>query len=151
MCISGWIKSSLSACSPSNIPRWTRVHLRAVPFGILKRLIERRPCSTQAANVSLGTVLSSVSQWFLGLWLSLVRKSSVPRGSPGEKQLWEHTYNEPAHTGCYSSLRQRNIKCRAVVAHAFNSSTWESEASGFLSSRPAWFTEWVPGQPGLYR
>jgi hypothetical protein len=24
--------------------------------------------------------------------------------------------------------------------------TWEAEAGGFLSSRPAWSTEWVPGQ-----
>jgi hypothetical protein len=36
-----------------------------------------------------------------------------------------------------------------VVAHAFNPSTWEAEAGGFLSSRPAWSTKWVPGQPGL--
>jgi hypothetical protein len=28
-----------------------------------------------------------------------------------------------------------------VVAHAFNPSTWEAEAGGFLSSRPAWSTE----------
>jgi hypothetical protein len=48
-------------------------------------------------------------------------------------------------------------KCRegfcgqAVVLHAFNPSTWEAEAGGFLSSRPAWSTEWVPGQPGLHR
>jgi hypothetical protein len=38
-----------------------------------------------------------------------------------------------------------------VVVHAFNPSTWEAEAGGFLSLRPAWFTKWVPGQPGLYR
>jgi hypothetical protein len=38
-----------------------------------------------------------------------------------------------------------------VVAHAFDPSTWEAEAGGFLGSRPAWFTEWVPGQPGLHR
>jgi hypothetical protein len=30
---------------------------------------------------------------------------------------------------------------QAVVAHAFNPSTWETEAGGFLSSRPAWSTE----------
>jgi hypothetical protein len=29
----------------------------------------------------------------------------------------------------------------AVVAHAFNPSTWEAEAGRFLSSRPAWSTE----------
>jgi hypothetical protein len=38
-----------------------------------------------------------------------------------------------------------------VVVHAFNPSTREAEAGGFLSSRPAWSTEWVPGQPGLHR
>jgi hypothetical protein len=38
-----------------------------------------------------------------------------------------------------------------VVAHAFNPSTWEAEAGGFLSSRPAWSTERVPGHPGLHR
>jgi hypothetical protein len=30
---------------------------------------------------------------------------------------------------------------QAVVAHAFNPSTWEAEAGGFLSSRPVWCTE----------
>jgi hypothetical protein len=29
----------------------------------------------------------------------------------------------------------------AVVTHAFNPSTWEAEAGGFLSLRPAWSTE----------
>jgi hypothetical protein len=38
-----------------------------------------------------------------------------------------------------------------VVAHTFNPSTREAEAGGFLSSRPAWSTKRVPGQPGLYR
>jgi major histocompatibility complex class I len=28
-----------------------------------------------------------------------------------------------------------------VVVHVFNPSTWEAEAGGFLSLRPAWSTE----------
>jgi hypothetical protein len=40
---------------------------------------------------------------------------------------------------------------RAVVVHPFNPSIWEAEGGGFLSSRPAWSTEWVPRQAGLYR
>ena len=28
-----------------------------------------------------------------------------------------------------------------VAAHTFNPSTWEAEAGGFLSSRPAWYTK----------
>ena len=36
-----------------------------------------------------------------------------------------------------------------MVAHAFNPSIWKAEVGGFLSSRPAWSTEWVPGLPGL--
>jgi hypothetical protein len=30
---------------------------------------------------------------------------------------------------------------RAVMAHAFNASTWKAEAGGFLSSRSAWSIE----------
>jgi hypothetical protein len=37
-----------------------------------------------------------------------------------------------------------------VVVHTYNSNTWETEAGGFLISRPTWSTEWVPEQPGLY-
>ena len=48
-----------------------------------------------------------------------------------------------------AGLRPR--KSQAVVVHAFKPSTWEAEEGGFLSSTPAWSTEWVPGQPGLYR
>jgi hypothetical protein len=35
----------------------------------------------------------------------------------------------------------RVILSRAVVAHAFNPSTWEAEAGRFLSSRPALSTK----------
>jgi hypothetical protein len=45
----------------------------------------------------------------------------------------------------------KSLHSRAVVAHTINLSTWEAEAGGFLGSRPAWFTERVPGQPGLHR
>jgi hypothetical protein len=38
-----------------------------------------------------------------------------------------------------------------VVAYTFNPSTWEAEEGGSLSSRPAWSTEWILGQPGLHR
>jgi hypothetical protein len=36
------------------------------------------------------------------------------------------------------------------VVHAFNLSTWEAEAGGSLSLRPAWFTKQVPRQPALH-
>jgi hypothetical protein len=36
---------------------------------------------------------------------------------------------------------KKKIYDRAVVVHAFNPSTWEAEAGGFLSSRTAWSTE----------
>jgi hypothetical protein len=50
----------------------------------------------------------------------------------------------------YTKSWYKLFACRPVVAHAFNPSTWEAEAGGFLSLRPAWSTEW-PGQPKLYR
>jgi hypothetical protein len=48
----------------------------------------------------------------------------------------------PADLAMYKLLV---IKTRAsswaVMAHALNPSTWEAEAGGFLSLRPAWSTE----------
>jgi hypothetical protein len=70
----------------------------------------------------------------------------------GELPMW-------AYINCsmcaLTGLKYKNILVGwAVVAHTFNPSTWEAEAafiSEFLSSRPAWSTEWVLGQPGLHR
>ena len=44
-----------------------------------------------------------------------------------------------------------NKEMGQAVAPAFNPSTWEAEAGGFLSLRPAWSTEWALGQPGMHR
>ena len=49
------------------------------------------------------------------------------------------------------SGNKKDTFSQVVVAHAFNPSTWVAEEGGFLSSRPAWSTEWVPGQPVLHR
>jgi hypothetical protein len=40
-----------------------------------------------------------------------------------------------------SVLSFKTYSSHAVVAHTFNPSTWEAEAGGFLSSRPAWSTK----------
>jgi hypothetical protein len=40
-------------------------------------------------------------------------------------------------------LIKNSVVSRAVVAHAFNPSTWEAEAGGSPSLRPAWFSEGV--------
>jgi len=56
---------------------------------------------------------------------------------------------------CKSSTGREFVKFgavqRGVGVHTFNPSTGEAQAGGFLSSRPFWFTNLVPGQPGLYR
>jgi hypothetical protein len=43
------------------------------------------------------------------------------------------------YIGIRAGLRMR-FKL-GVMAHTFNPSTWEAEAGGFLSSRPAWSTK----------
>jgi hypothetical protein len=45
----------------------------------------------------------------------------------------------------------RTFAASHVAEQAFNPNTREAEAGGLLSSRPAWSTEWVPGQPGIHR
>jgi hypothetical protein len=74
---------------------------------------------------------------------------------------WRHysSYSPPLHLIVNSKDGKiikllLNLKMNVkpgVVAHAFNPSTREAEADRFLSSMPAWSTEWVPGQQGLYR
>ena len=53
--------------------------------------------------------------------------------------------NESSLTGesrdSHFSYFFKKLTGRAVVAHAFNPSTWEAEAGRFLSSRPAWSTK----------
>jgi hypothetical protein len=49
-----------------------------------------------------------------------------------------------------SSIQSKQRKL-GMVAHTFNSSTREAEVGGLLSSRPAWSTKGVPGQPRLHR
>jgi hypothetical protein len=50
-------------------------------------------------------------------------------------------------------MRQSHLEGETVlgvVAHPFNPKTWEAEASGFLSLKPSWSTEWVAGQPVIH-
>jgi hypothetical protein len=42
---------------------------------------------------------------------------------------------------CLEKQIIKNHHSQAVVAHAFNPSTWKAEAGRFLCSRPAWSTE----------
>jgi predicted RNase H-like nuclease len=55
------------------------------------------------------------------------------------------------HHNCFCEYLMAKQNKLGVMAQAFNPSTREAEAGEFLSSRPAWSTEWVPGQPGLHR
>jgi hypothetical protein len=50
-----------------------------------------------------------------------------------------------------SALSKLNGNKSHMVAHTFHPSTQEAEAGGSLSSRSAWSTEWVLGQPGQHR
>jgi hypothetical protein len=59
--------------------------------------------------------------------------------------------NRTKHKSSFKFTESQDFVPRTVVEHAFNPSPWEAEAGGSLSLRPAWSTEWVPGQPGLYR
>ena len=52
--------------------------------------------------------------------------------------------------GIQSEVKMETLQL-GVVVHAFSPSTQEAEKGGSLSSRPAWSTKQVPGQPGLHR
>jgi hypothetical protein len=61
-------------------------------------------------------------------------------------RFWEGKWQNP------TPILDKSLgKTQVVVAHTFDPSTWEAEEGRFLSLRPDWFTEWVPGQLGLHR
>ena len=78
-------------------------------------------------------------------------KIKIKKGSKSfSTQGWALHHHLFSYT-TYLMLCLKEQTCLAVMVHAFNPSTWETEVGGFLSSRPAWSMEWVPGQQGLYR
>jgi hypothetical protein len=86
--------------------------------------------------LNLSSTLSSPEAWkVIILW------------GPGNRNVWWGCVVSNMNDDCIKKATLSG----AVVAHAFDPSTWEAEAGRFLSSRPAWSTEWVPGQPGLHR
>jgi hypothetical protein len=75
--------------------------------------------------------------WWWSQWLSNMHKASISSPTPQTKHIHTQMWVQDVMPG--------------MVAHAFNPSTPEAEAGRFLSSRPAWSTKWVPGQPELHR
>jgi hypothetical protein len=69
------------------------------------------------------------------------------RGQPGLQSKFQNSqgYTEKP---CHKNKTKHSNFRPGVVALTINPSTRKVEASRFLSSRPAWSTKWVPGQPG---
>ncbi|EDK96865.1 mCG1031692 [Mus musculus] len=67
----------------------------------------------------------------------------MQRKSSRKKQTKQQTRffgtSKSAQDTSISSFQHKDLS--GMVVHAFNPSTWEAEADGSLSSRPAWSTE----------
>jgi hypothetical protein len=108
-------------------------------------------------SLSLSLCLSVSVSVSLSLSLCLCLSVSVSLCSSLSLWHWRNSNMElclfyflESHFRLFYSQNRTTYK-PGVVAHAFNPSTWEAEASRFLSLRPAWSTKGVPGHPGLYR
>jgi hypothetical protein len=51
------------------------------------------------------------------------------------------SHNKYANIYCNGKQDKRKYIDWAVVVHTFNPRTWEAEAGGFLSLKPAWSTK----------
>jgi hypothetical protein len=57
----------------------------------------------------------------------------------GEEKVWDE--GQPEDSNDWIVKKKKKNKQPGEVAYAFNPSTPEAEAGGFLSSRPAWSTK----------
>jgi hypothetical protein len=104
----------------------------------------------RAPNLESATYTHSLS---LSLFLSLSHSLALTLLHPLKNSTMPFGWKKPTAT-LYSVVLSKKYRNKSgVVAHTFSPSTWEAEieAGRFLSSRSAWSTKWVPGQPGLHR
>jgi hypothetical protein len=72
--------------------------------------------------------------WLLGIELRTFRRAVSALNCGAISPAWQIS-------NLLKELKKYIYKGPGVVAQAFNPNTWEAEAGGFLSSRPAWSTE----------
>jgi hypothetical protein len=103
-------------------------------------LVRRTWCSSRDQGLVPSTsmeVHNHLSLWSQGIW------SLLP--DPGTRYTHGIDIHADTHTQKY--ILKVTFK-PSVVAQAFNPSTREAEAGGFLSLRPAWSTKWVQDSQG---
>jgi hypothetical protein len=105
---------------------------------------ERKMFNNDAVFVFWETTFMLLNNW----WKNTLPD---PGGTYQKPQITKTTANTYTHTHKGSPGLRIILPSQAVVAHAFSPSIWKAETGGFLSLMPAWSTEWVPRQPGLYR
>jgi hypothetical protein len=140
----------------SHLPHWEGIlHSLSVPFQHLSRSLPSHvwgePGPLTGRRGAAGWV-ASVSNWSSALGLSQHCPLNLPEWCVGvigshrstaiPSQAWVRT--SLLFQGC-----EETLVFTSVVAHIFNPSIREAEASGSLSSRSAWSTWLALGQPGL--
>lgn len=78
--------------------------------------------------------------------------SLTPRATDESYQALETVFDPPTPWVQISvRLYSQHLKWPGRVAHTCNPRTWKWEAGGYLSLRPVWSTEKLPGQQVLHR
>ena len=127
---------------PARFP-WHERHLQKDwPSGLCPSGLSCIVChATSGPTVCIFPVLSERSCFFKHthhLWLS----QDLPPLQHGSPSLERKGIIKSSHSGLNTP---KSLTSQAVVVHTFSSSTGEAEAGEFLSLRPAWSTEIVPG------
>ena len=91
-------------------------------------------------NVSITNRIQEIEERLSGVEDSIEDNDITVKENTKCQKLLTQSIQKNQGTMKRPYLRIIGIKLGMVV-HTFNSSTWEAEAGGFLSSRPAWSTE----------
>jgi hypothetical protein len=96
----------------------------------------------EAGSLYIALAVWELKEIDLSASASQVIGSKTDHTMEKERKLWQVPLEGrgPEAVTCHFQ-KKRSTLSQAVVAHVFNLSTWEAEAGGFLSLRPAWSTE----------
>jgi len=152
-----FIPDNSAACPSASPYSNSRVGQSTEPYNREKFLVMGKEVAKERIYPKFHFFRKKQDEWLrneITLWPSLSHTHThVHIKQHRKKEVgwgWEGSSDNDLQFGLVL-IKKKKWLCSGLVVQGLDPSTWEAEAGGSLSLRPAWSTQWVPGEPVLYR